>query len=48
MKLVNKYPVSALALSPMCYGSDTISLCVGDKIVVDYYPVEDKWVSIFD
>jgi hypothetical protein len=49
MKLVAKYRVSAISLSPFCYGSDNaISLCVGEKIVVDYLPIQDKWVTIID
>ena len=46
MKLVAKYRVTAISLSPFSYGSDNaISLCVGDKIVVDYLPIQDKWVT---
>jgi len=45
MQLAAKYRVSAISLAPFCYGNDNaISLCVGDKIVVDYFPIQDKWV----
>lgn len=46
MKLVKKYKVTAMSTEPFSYGRDmAVSLCVGDKIVLDYHIIDDTWVE---
>jgi hypothetical protein len=46
MKLVKKYDVTAMSTEPFCYGKNmAVSLCVGDKTVLDYHIIDQTWVE---
>lgn len=49
LELVDEYKVTAISTEPFSYGRDmVVSLCVGDKIVVDYHVIENQWTSNID